>query len=189
MRIYTKTGDKGKTSLFDGTRVRKDNIRVDTYGILDELNSIVGVCVSMLEGNTKFIVLTQELQLIQNDLFDMGAMLADLHTDTSKEKKQHRYLRLRVKQMEKHIDRYTATLPQQRTFILPGGGSTGAFLHVARTICRRAERRITTLAAEESIVPELIVYINRLSDYLFAASRFVNHSEKRKEIFWKKKIV
>lgn len=189
MKIYTKTGDKGKTSLFDGTRVRKDNIRVDAYGTLDELNSMLGFSISQLSEKKEFVSFVVKLRHIQNDLFDMGAMLANPSTNTAQEKKQAEYLEKQVKEMERDIDNFSSEVPEQLTFILPGSSSAGASLHVCRTICRRAERRIITLTDEINILPEFIKYINRLSDFLFAASRWVNHKENQEEIFWKKTIV
>lgn len=189
MKIYTKTGDKGKTSLFNGIRVSKDANRVETYGTLDELNSFLGVVCAELADDKVSKEIKKQIHAIQNDLFDIGAILADPNTDPLQQKKQSAYLRKRTKVMEYSIDKYTANVPMQKTFILPGGGKVGAYLHVARTVCRRAERRCVTLTKEVSVLPELIIYINRLSDFLFSASRFINYVQKQKEIYWKKTIV
>ncbi|HVZ58812.1 MAG TPA: cob(I)yrinic acid a,c-diamide adenosyltransferase [Patescibacteria group bacterium] len=177
MPIYTRTGDKGKTSLLGGRRVLKSDERVDTYGTVDELNSLLGVVVSTIE--TKHQQLAKELEGIQNDLFDIGSYLAD---------PQAKPLRLaeRIKEFETRIDHMTKKMPELHNFILPGGGRVGASLHQARTVCRRAERRLVGLMQETDIDDEIVKYLNRLSDLLFTMARFVNHKEKKKETIWSK---
>jgi cob(I)alamin adenosyltransferase len=179
MPIYTRTGDKGKTSLFDGTRVFKSHPRVETYGTIDELNSVIGFVIAELR--TKNSELLTELEKIQHDLFDIGSALATPHplpvTGLSK----------RPKDFEKLIDKMTAKMPEIKYFILPGGGKAGSFLHVARTITRRAERQLVKLMQKEDIDQAIVIYLNRLSDLLFTMARFVNHLEKKKEIKWIKK--
>lgn len=179
MSIYTRFGDKGKTSLYGGKTVSKGSLRVDAYGSLDELNSAVGV--ALLE--IKDPAVKKELVIIQNDLFEIGASLAS----SIKNIKLEKYLEKRVKDFEKQIDHLSGKLPELMNFILPGGGKGGSFLHLARTVCRRAERRITELAEAEEINGKTIVYINRLSDLLFTYARFINYKEKKKEIIWSKR--
>lgn len=177
MPIYTRTGDKGNTSLFDGTRVLKSHIRVETYGTIDELNSTLGVVLSHLQKSA----VTTELERIQHDLLDIGSALATPYPlpVTGLEK--------RSKDFEKLIDEMTANMPEIAYFILPGGGQAGSHLHVARTITRRAERQLVGLLQKEDVDEAIVMYINRLSDLLFTMARFVNHQEKKKEIKWKKK--
>ena len=179
MPIYTRTGDKGKTSLFGGKRVLKTNARVDTYGTVDELNSILGIVIAFL--GTKHSSTKKELTSIQHDLFDIGAYLANPSA------KPVMRLEKRVAEFETLIDTMTGKLPTLRNFILPGGGKAGATLHHGRTVCRRAERRLVSLQQDEEIDEHLVKYVNRLSDLLFTMARFVNHQEKQKETIWIKK--
>jgi cob(I)alamin adenosyltransferase len=183
MPIYTRTGDKGTTSLFDKTRVLKSSIRVETYGTIDELNSVIGVAIA--EIKTKKLELRtvkKELEKIQHDLLEVGSALANPSAVPIKG------LEDRPTDFEKLIDKMTETMPHLQNFILPGGGKAGSLLQVARTIARRAERRIVALIQEEYIDQGIIVYVNRLSDLLFTMSRFVNYKEKKKEIKWIKKV-
>ncbi len=178
MKIYTRTGDKGKTSLFGGKRVYKFETRVDTYGTVDELNSIIGVAVAELKkGKVK-----EELERIQHDLLVIGASLANPSPQANTR------LQKRVSDLERVIDEMTEKLPRLKNFILPGGGKAGAYLHMARTICRRAERRLVQLLQKEQIDEQVITYINRLSDVLFTMARFVNYKEKKKETIWVKAV-
>ncbi len=180
MPIYTRAGDRGKTSLFDGTRVLKSDIRVDTYGTIDELNSAIGTAVSQLERTTEKSV-AKELRQIQHDLLEIGSTLA--HSEPLPVVG----LSGRPLDFEKLIDRLTNAMPELKNFILPGGGPAGAALHVARTTARRAERNIVALMQKEAIDETIVRYINRLSDLLFTMARYVNHLEKHKETIWKKK--
>lgn len=173
-KIYTRTGDKGETSLFGGKRVSKASLRVDTYGTVDELNSALGVAIAE-STNEKVNRIVKD---VQHDLLTIGSCLA------SPEKTEKLGLEQRVIAFESQIDTLTEELPLLRNFILPGGGRTGAHLHLARTIARRAERKIIALAKEEVVDKEVVMYFNRLSDLLFTLARFVNHSEKEKEIIW-----
>lgn len=177
MAIYTRTGDKGKTSLFDGKRVLKSDKKVDAYGTIDELNSSIGVASAFI----KIKSINKELEDIQNDLLEIGSSLAVSSTLPVDQ------LKNRPDEMEKLIDDLTKQLPQLKQFILPGGGKGGAFLHVSRTICRRAERLIVALNQKEDIDSTIIIYLNRLSDLLFTMSRFVNYKENKKEKIWRKK--
>jgi cob(I)alamin adenosyltransferase len=187
MAIYTRTGDKGKTSLFDGTRVLKSHHRVETYGTIDELNSMIGViCAEIFlhkksQEQLKLTSVSGILLSIQHDLFTIGSFLATPHPKTLID------LSAQVKAFELLIDDLTGQMPKIAYFIIPGGGRIGALLHVVRTITRRAERQLVALMQCESIDETIVMYLNRLSDLLFTMARFVNHIEKQKEIRWGKK--
>lgn len=176
-KIYTRTGDKGKTSLFDGKRVLKSDKKVETYGTIDELNSVIGTASAFI----KIKSINKELEEIQNDLLEIGSSLAVSSTLPAPQ------IEKRPVDFEKLIDKYTAQMPPLNQFILPGGGKGGSLLHVARTIARRAERRVIDLNQKEEIDPAIIIYLNRLSDLLFTMARFVNFKEKKKEKIWMKK--
>ncbi len=177
MAIYTRTGDKGKTSLFDGKRVLKSDKKVETYGTIDELNSAIGAASAFIKVRT----INKELEEIQNDLLEIGSSLAVSRTLPVDQ------LSKRPVEIEKLIDKLTKQLPPLNQFILPGGGKGGSLLHVARTIARRAERRVVGLSKTEEVDEVIIVYLNRLSDLLFTMARFVNHKERQKEKIWRKK--
>lgn len=183
MKIYTRIGDKGLTTLGNGKKVSKSSLRVQAYGNVDELNSAIGVVVSAT-GKQQLIVRDQLIQ-IQKDLFEIGTCLAN---STRTDKNLNDYLKQRVLDFEKEIDLLTKKLPELTHFILPGGGRIGALLHLARTICRRGERRVVKLAKNETLNEQVIVYLNRLSDLLFTMARSVNLKEKKKEIIWIKKL-
>ncbi|WP_417897580.1 cob(I)yrinic acid a,c-diamide adenosyltransferase [Bacillus haimaensis] len=177
MKIYTKTGDKGQTSLVYGQRVDKNHDRVEAYGTCDEANSMIGLAVAYLreEKFDKKDELLQSFQTIQTILFHVGAELA---TPTGKEvrwklKEEH------VAKLEEELDALDATLPPLKNFILPGGTKAGAALHCSRTIVRRAERSAVSLSEELS--PNVLAYLNRLSDYLFVVARYVNTQLKQEE--------
>ncbi len=176
MPIYTRTGDRGKTSLFGGKRVLKSDERVETYGTIDELNSLLGIVVANIEVKNKN--LATDLEEIQHDLFTIGSYLANPAS------KPVDRLEKRIDEFEKTIDAMTAKMPELHNFILPGGGKVGASLHQARTVCRRAERRLVGLMQQEKVDQHVVTYINRLSDLLFTMARFVNHKEKKKETIW-----
>lgn len=177
MSVYTRFGDKGKTSLYGGKTVSKGSLRIDAYGNLDELNSWLGAVLA----ETKDKRIKNSFLIIQNDLFEIGASLSS----DAKNKALGEYLEKRVKQFEKEIDDLTKKLPELANFILPGGGKTGSSLHIARTVCRRAERRIAELSEKESVNEKILIYINRLSDLLFTFARYINYKEKKKELLWK----
>ncbi|MBU2632804.1 cob(I)yrinic acid a,c-diamide adenosyltransferase [Patescibacteria group bacterium] len=177
MAIYTRKGDKGKTSLRDGKKVFKNNQRVDAYGTVDELNTGLGVVLTTTKDN----FIKNSLISIQNDLFEIGAKLAN---PKDKTKEFGEYFKKQTLQIEKEIDKMTKAMPELKNFILPGGGEVGAKLHLARTIARRAERKIVTLSQKEKIEEEILIYFNRLSDYLFTLARFANFKDKKKEIIW-----
>jgi cob(I)alamin adenosyltransferase len=178
VKIYTKTGDKGDTRLFDGTQVRKNDSRVEAYGQVDELNSLIGAAASFLDDNE----LKEMLVGIQRDLFSVGAQLADPNQHGKKPKSRLDVARITA--LEDSIDRFETELPPLRQFILAGGAPAGAMLHVARTVCRRAERRVTALAESVEIDSRNIEYLNRLSDFLFVLARLVNHRQGQQEIPW-----
>lgn len=179
MKIYTKTGDKGTTSLVGGTRVPKTHIRLEAYGTVDELNSNLGLLITYLsdEKDRAFV------RNVQNRLFAVGSSLAtDLEkTDLKCASIVHPE---DTECIEWEIDRLDALLPPLRAFVLPGGSRAASVCHVCRTVCRRAERRILALAEQCEVAPELLAYVNRLSDYLFVLSRKANRDEKKDEIFW-----
>jgi len=178
MKIYTRTGDNGDTKLFDGTQVRKNDTRVEAYGQVDELNSLIGAAASFLADHE----LKELLFAIQRDLFSLGAQLADPNQHGKKQKS--RLDAARITALEESIDRFETELPPLRQFILAGGAPAGAMLHVARTVCRRAERRVTALAESVEIDSLNIEYLNRLSDFLFVLARLVNHRQGQQEIPW-----
>jgi cob(I)alamin adenosyltransferase len=182
MKIYTKTGDKGETSLFGGERVWKDNLRICAYGTVDELNAILGLAVNELNDKE----LKGLIESIQNDLFTLGSDLA-----TPKEKGNKGFVIPRVdnkfvEKLEKSIDSFDIRLPELKSFILPGGTKGASHLHLARTVGRRAEREVIALAKVEEINPEIGIYLNRLSDLLFVLARYNNHISKHPDIEWKK---
>ncbi len=192
MKIYTKTGDKGETSLLGGKRVSKSCLEMQVIGEIDELNAVLGVVVAVLSpparggvgvvGANTFIMtdLVNFIQTIQRDLFKIGAELAALQgpLEDSVEKINSD----RAIEMEKYIDQFWSELPELKNFILPGGSLAGAQLHMARTICRRAERQLVDFAKTISLRNELHIYLNRLSDFLFAAARYVNSKDGVDEI-------
>ncbi|GGG12241.1 Cob(I)yrinic acid a,c-diamide adenosyltransferase [Lysinibacillus alkalisoli] len=168
MKLYTKTGDKGKTALIGG-RVEKDDLRVETYGTVDELNAFVGVAITELQEGCQDI--SKDLTIIQHELFDCGGDLANVMKE-----RQYKLTEDSIAYLETRIDQLTAEAPPLQKFILPGGTKGAAALHVARTVTRRAERQMVTLVREVEDVPTLIqVYLNRLSDYFFAAARVINY--------------
>ncbi len=170
MKIYTRTGDQGATSLFDGTRVSKADARVDAYGEIDELNAVLGVVVAAgVDAETAALV-----HAIQRDLHAVGARLADPRHRIAARVEKAALDAGAVERLEAAIDRFDEELPPLRRFILPGGTPAAASLHVARTVCRRAERRIVALGEGEAD-PVIVTYVNRLSDLLFTMARAVNH--------------
>ncbi|MDQ6422997.1 cob(I)yrinic acid a,c-diamide adenosyltransferase [Paenibacillus sp. LHD-117] len=168
MQLYTKTGDKGETSLIGG-RVRKDDSRVEAYGTIDELNSFVGLAAAELNRHEPLRELAGRLVDIQQELFDCGSDLA-----YAKEGAPFKMDGIPAARLEEWMDGYVAETPEITRFILPGGSAASSMLHVCRTVCRRAERRVVTLAGEHPINGDVLVYLNRLSDFLFAAARLAN---------------
>jgi cob(I)alamin adenosyltransferase len=178
VKIYTRTGDGGETSLFDGTRARKDDARIDAYGEVDELNAWLGLVRASHPGAG----VDEELLLIQRDLFALGAQLADPADKLAPRVAKAVIDDGHVARLEALIDRLEAGLPALRRFILAGGTPAGAALHVARTVCRRAERRMVALAPPIDSV--LVRYVNRLSDVLFVLARHENHRAAAPETEW-----
>jgi cob(I)alamin adenosyltransferase len=180
MKIYTRTGDQGETSLFAGGRISKDDVRLHAYGTIDELNSVIGL--ASAQGLAKQLV--EWVGVIQNELFIVGSDLA-----TPLDAKSDWILRLTedpVIRLEREIDKMDEKLPPLKNFILPGGTQGAATLHVARTICRRAERWIVTLSQQTEMNASVIHYINRLSDWLFTAARYENLVASHDDTIWTK---
>ena len=173
-KIYTRGGDKGDTSLGDGSRVRKYDLRVAAYGTLDEANSAVGLARLHAAKMTDGGVCDAMLARIQDDLFDLGADLCTPSAPDEDPKMVLRIVQTQVDRLEHEIDAMNATLKPLASFVLPGGTPTAAYLHLARTVVRRAEREITELVERETVNPLALIYANRLSDHLFVVSRFVN---------------
>lgn len=185
MKIYTKTGDKGQTSLFGGTRVPKHHIRIDSYGTIDELNSYIGLIRDQkMDAPTKDVLIS-----IQQELFTVGAMLA---TPADKATLKNGKERLNIEKtnetkvafLESKIDEMNTDLPPMTHFVLPGGHTTVSYCHIARCVCRRAERLATELAESEEIDTYVITYLNRLSDYLFVLARKLTSDNNAEEIKW-----
>ena len=185
MKIYTKTGDKGTTALFGGTRVPKHHIRIESYGTIDELNSHIG----LIRDQAIDLIHKKILMEIQDRLFTVGAILA---TDPEKTTLKNGKDRLNIpkisesdiKLLEDNMDNMNAALPPMTNFVLPGGHQTVSFCHIARTVCRRAERLASHLNDMEPFQPETLMYINRLSDYLFVLARKLSHELQAEEIKW-----
>lgn len=180
MKLYTKTGDTGETGLIGGTRVPKNDIRIEAYGTVDELNSFIGLLTTNSISAENLIF----LRIIQHNLFRIGASLA---TDTSKISVNPDFLLKpdTILQIEKEIDRLDSTLAPLNSFVLPGGSQSGALCHICRTISRRAERRLFDLNNAYSIDKQILIYFNRLSDYFFALSRYLTLACGGEEIYWK----
>jgi len=184
IKIYTKTGDKGNTSLIGGTKVPKNDIRIETYGTVDELNSWIGLINDQLtDGNLK-----KELKEIQDRLFTIGSSLA---TDSEKEPKMKLpdLNSTDIQFLENSIDAMTAELPAMKNFILPGGHPTVSFIHITRCVCRRVERLAVNMQQHDLFVDEKVIqYLNRLSDYLFTLARYAAQKLGAEEIAWKPRI-
>jgi cob(I)alamin adenosyltransferase len=187
-RVYTRTGDDGTTGLADGTRLPKDDIRIEAYGTVDELNAVVGMVLDSLPAhanlNVKGLAVESLLQSIQHDLFNVGGDLATPVENRFQGMVLVSEREIRV--LESLIDAMTAELPPLRDFILPAGSASCSALHLARTVCRRAERRAVHLAATCEINPFVIQYLNRLSDFFFVACRFVQLKQHLAEVVWSK---
>lgn len=183
MKIYTRTGDAGETGLFDGTRVLKSDARVATYGDVDELNALLGLARSMLVHQAE---LSEMIVQIQRDLFAVGARLADPSHRIAARISKIEIGPSDIVRLERWIDMLDSMVPPLRRFILAGGGNAGATLHVARTVCRRAERAMVALRAsdEPAVEAGLLIYVNRLSDLLFVMARVANLRDDTPEIEW-----
>ncbi len=181
MKIYTKTGDKGETGLFGGGRVSKSHPRVEAYGDIDELNAMIGLARS-IEMMPR---IDEVLAPVQRDLFSLGALLATPNRDKVKQQlEKARIDDTRVAELERAIDDGEAELEPLTAFILPGGTPKSAALHVARTVCRRAERKVISLPAEVDVPPIVVKYLNRLSDLLFVLARVANRRAGAPEVIW-----
>ncbi len=186
-RIYTRTGDKGTTALVGGKRVPKESGRIEAYGTVDELNSIVGIVRTYLAEykdrlGDDYVWYSEMLRRIQNELFDVGSELAT--PPDGEYEGMHKMGAGEVKQLEEEMDRMEKDLQPLNSFTLPGGGVLNAFLHQARTVCRRAERVLWAVKREEGIGDQVIIYINRLSDHLFVQSRWIAKRLNEPEFLW-----
>lgn len=177
MKIYTRTGDEGSTGLFGGPRVAKDDARIEAYGTVDELNAVIGIVRSL--GVSEQV--DQQLELIQSELFSVGAELA---TPDPAEHQLKIIADAHIGRLEAWIDQHEAGLPGLKNFILPAGSRESTQIQLARAVCRRAERRVVTLASLVTVSPELIVYLNRLSDLFFVLSRVVNQESGVSDVPW-----
>ena len=183
-QLYTRTGDTGQTALFGGKRVAKDDPRVAAYGSIDELNSFLGAAATFVRQRQVVAV----IETIQNELFNIGAELASDKPvrRAAKQKDAFELSAARVRWLEGLIDDYDSRVPPLRTFILPSGSTAGAMLHVARAVSRRAERELITLSRTAQINPNVLAYMNRLCDLLFAMARYVNKASRSRETAWRK---
>jgi cob(I)alamin adenosyltransferase len=181
VKIYTRTGDDGTTGLFGGGRVSKHHLRIEAYGTVDETNSFIGLAIAYAANHPGAKKLVEVLTRIQEDLFTLGA---DLATPLDVRISVPRTTPEQVAQIEARIDEFDAEVPPLKHFILPGGQPVGAALHVARTVCRRAERLVVALAEQETVNPPSAIYLNRLSDFLFVLARWANHLDGSGESPW-----
>ncbi|MBV8895756.1 MAG: cob(I)yrinic acid a,c-diamide adenosyltransferase [Acidobacteriaceae bacterium] len=185
-RIYTRAGDAGQTRLVGGQKIAKHDLRIECYGTVDELNAFMGAARTTAEElaakNIDLAALAGTLKRVQHELFNLGSILATLPEDVHP--KQPRVTDAEIKQLEREIDEANGHLQPLRSFVLPGGSRLDAELHICRTVCRRAERILVRLAAEQEVPGEAIRYLNRLSDALFVWSRWVNHVTATPETLW-----
>lgn len=181
-KIYTKTGDKGMTSLVGGTRISKDHLKIETYGTVDELNSWIGVLRDSPENAARKDILKE----IQDRLFTLGADLAAEPEQTKR--KIPDLFESDIELLEHEMDKMNEEIPPLKAFVLPGGHQSVSFAHVARTVCRRAERHVIRLSREEEVNPMIIQYLNRLSDYLFVVSRKITQELQTEEVAWKPRL-
>ncbi|HWW94374.1 MAG TPA: cob(I)yrinic acid a,c-diamide adenosyltransferase [Vicinamibacteria bacterium] len=180
MKIYTRRGDGGETGLLGGPRVSKDHLRVASSGDLDELSAVLG----LVKAHARDADLSTLLREIQRDLFAVGAQLADPSARVARRKAKAAVPAARIRSLERAIDARERQMPQLKAFILPGGSRLGSFLHLARTVCRRAERSVVTLARAETVDRRILAYVNRLSDLLFVLARYENHRSGEAEDRW-----
>lgn len=185
MKIYTRTGDKGETSLFTGERVGKHEPIMEAIGTVDECNCCIGLAVAMIGNEQILAPLKEQLETIQHALFDVGAALATPRTRAISSKlDKTRFDHDATALLEEWIDAMEEKLPKLHAFILPGGHPCGAMLHLARSICRRAERLVVPINKSADVSDQVLIYLNRLSDYLFVLSRYVNQLTHKPETFW-----
>jgi cob(I)alamin adenosyltransferase len=179
VKVYTRTGDQGETSLVGGVRIKKSNIRLEAYGTVDELSAHLGMLVAMMkEGDEREFVIR-----IQNNLFNVCTHLATDQSQTQLYPSAH-LAEGEIASLEQRIDNLMKQLPERQGFVLPGGVPAACQAHICRTVCRRAERRIAALAEEAQIAPEMQQFVNRLSDYLFVLAKIINFNEGKSEIVW-----
>ena len=169
-KIYTRTGDKGETGLSGGARVAKDSALIHAIGDIDELNSLLGLLASKTQGD-----IASSIEVLQNDLFNVGGELSSSHVLITQEA---------TSELEKRLDQLNNDLPPLKEFILPAGGEAASVCHLARSVCRRAERQLFTVNREKTLNPELLAYINRLSDLLFVMARVITKQNGRQEVYW-----
>ena len=185
-RIYTRAGDKGKTRLAGGQAIPKDDLRIECYGTVDELNAFVGAARTTAESleprARQLTALSTTLKRVQHELFNLGSLLATLPEDLHP--KQPRITQSEIDKLEQEIDSANQELHPLRSFVLPGGSRLEAELHICRTVCRRAERLLVSLAKEQEVSPEALQYLNRLGDALFVWSRWANHALGAPETLW-----
>jgi cob(I)alamin adenosyltransferase len=181
-KIYTKTGDQGHTSLFGGLRLQKNHDRIEAYGTVDELNAHLGYLRDLLSENPDFSDQINQLLWIQRKLFNMGSILA---TEPGKDLPVKDFDLSAITFLESAIDQMEAVLPELKNFIIPGGHPLVSYCHIARNVCRRSERRVVTLFDKESNNEYLLIFLNRLSDYLFVLSRIIGHTIQAEETVWK----
>ena len=177
VKIYTKTGDSGETGLYGGQRVPKDNLRVETYGTIDELNAVLGLAGTQIADMEVCGILLR----LQNELFEVGA---DIATPLERTNNVPRVRKDQIERLESEIDRFEEELKPLTNFILQGGTAGASYLHLARAVCRRAERHLVALEREESLNPEILQYVNRLSDHLFVLARLTNRRAGVEDIKW-----
>lgn len=183
MKIYTKTGDKGKTSLLGGNRVDKDSIRIEAYGTVDELNCFIGLAAVEVKDKSIYNLLIK----IQNSLFSIGSELAAGSEEIIKKYNLNKLNESEIHSIENEIDNFNSQMEQLGAFILPGGSKISALLHICRTVCRRAERNVVSLSKKEKIDNNIIVYLNRLSDLFFVLARYCNKLNGIEDIKWQTK--
>jgi cob(I)alamin adenosyltransferase len=182
LKIYTKTGDKGDTGLIDGSRISKSDLRIIAYGVVDEANSHIGLIISNIERNSIFDDVKKILLNVQQDLFVLGAELANPNTLKDDNMLVKREM---ISTIEKYIDKFESELAPLSNFILPGGSIESSLLHICRTVVRRAETSAVALAKEQKINQEILTYLNRISDLFFVLARVTNKRQKRNDIPWK----
>lgn len=185
MKIYTRTGDNGTTSLFSGGRVAKNDPIIEALGTVDEANSSLGMAISFLPKVLPFQPIRDQLEIIQHALFDLGAALATPRSKgDAKKLEKTRFDKEEIGLLEQWIDEMTGELPPLKYFILPGGHPSGASLHLSRSLIRRAERCVMPIFEQEDVTEDILIYLNRLSDYLFTLARYVNHLCQEPETRW-----
>ena len=189
-KVYTRTGDEGKTGLVGGQRVAKDHIRIEAYGDVDELNSAIGGCreaiKDYIDGHPQLLAVSDILLRIQHELFNTGTVLATIPEDITSDLPC--ITELDIQRLENEMDKFNTDLPVLHSFVLAGGSKANIWFHMARNICRRAERRSISLSSECELDPLVIKYLNRLSDALFVYSRWVNHAIGCDEVTWNPNI-